>query len=412
MAVKKTMEDYIHDIKEKFGDTIDIIDTSGFKNNRSEWTFRCNECGHVFRYMICRILGKKGESPCPECAKVDRYKFIWKSIQARGYRYDYRGTDYHGNTTKLKVRCKDHGEFDVYPFLHYNKTKENGDCPYCRGVKVRVVTKKKEPKWTYDNLSVEMRKFFGDDLILAEDNDYSEGVWSKVRVYCTIHDKWKEIRVHDLLRGHGCDECGQEKSRTARMLTDEEYITKANEVHGNKYDYSEMNYQGVNSYITPICPVHGKFSVHAGNHIYYKCGCPECAPWRHYAESLFYEFVKLRYPDAVSNYRETERLGKLVLDVYIPSLNVAIEFQGEQHFKPVDWFGGQEAFEKGVERDLRKIELCKENGIQLLHFAECRIPDDFDKYNVFTDKSVLMDYIRENFADPNQNPVPEQQPEQ
>lgn len=59
-------------------------------------------------------------------------------------------------------------------------------------------------------------------------------------------------------------------------------------------------------------------------------------------------------------------LGRQHVDIWIPSLNVAIEYQGLQHFQPLDFFGGQETFEKTVERDLRKKALCADHGVRLV----------------------------------------------
>ena len=60
-------------------------------------------------------------------------------------------------------------------------------------------------------------------------------------------------------------------------------------------------------------------------------------------------------------------LGKQRLDVYLPELRLAIEYQGKQHTDSVEFFGGQDAYEKNLERDARKARLCKENGVSLIY---------------------------------------------
>lgn len=59
-------------------------------------------------------------------------------------------------------------------------------------------------------------------------------------------------------------------------LSQQEYITKCNTTHDNKYDYSLLNYKGGNNKIIVICPNHGQFTVLASNHMR-KSGCPQCA---------------------------------------------------------------------------------------------------------------------------------------
>lgn len=56
------------------------------------------------------------------------------------------------------------------------------------------------------------------------------------------------------------------------------------------------------------------------------------------------------------------------LDIAIPELNLGIEYQGEQHFKAVERFGGEDGLEKRIKQDKRKKDLCKENGLTLVYF--------------------------------------------
>ena len=69
-------------------------------------------------------------------------------------------------------------------------------------------------------------------------------------------------------------------------------------------------------------------------------------------------------------------LARQRLDIYFPSLNIAIEYQGKQHYEPVDFFGGREAFEKNLARDEQKRKLCEINNCVLIYVSE---KYDFDK---------------------------------
>jgi hypothetical protein len=59
--------------------------------------------------------------------------------------------------------------------------------------------------------------------------------------------------------------------------------------------------------------------------------------------------------------------GQMSYDVFIPHLSIAIEYQGEQHFKPVDFFGGQDSLIRTQERDILKKVLSEENNIKLIY---------------------------------------------
>lgn len=54
-------------------------------------------------------------------------------------------------------------------------------------------------------------------------------------------------------------------------------------------------------------------------------------------------------------------------DIFITKLNIAIEYQGKQHFEPIDFFGGVESFERTIERDELKKELSEDNGVNLIY---------------------------------------------
>lgn len=62
-------------------------------------------------------------------------------------------------------------------------------------------------------------------------------------------------------------------------------------------------------------------------------------------------------------------LGQQSLDIYLPDCKIGIEYQGEQHYKPVDAFGGNARFADNQERDFRKKQLCVNNGINLLEWS-------------------------------------------
>lgn len=59
--------------------------------------------------------------------------------------------------------------------------------------------------------------------------------------------------------------------------------------------------------------------------------------------------------------------GQMSYDIFISGLNIAIEYQGKQHFEPVDFFGGESGFERLKIRDEEKLKLSKAHGIKLIY---------------------------------------------
>ena len=60
-------------------------------------------------------------------------------------------------------------------------------------------------------------------------------------------------------------------------------------------------------------------------------------------------------------------MKRMKLDFFIPSKNIAIECQGIQHFKPIDYFGGEKAFKHQIKKDLLKKKLCEEHNIKIAY---------------------------------------------
>lgn len=84
-------------------------------------------------------------------------------------------------------------------------------------------------------------------------------------------------------------------------------------------------------------------------------------------ETEFYPLILKQYPDAIYQYR-TSWLGKQSLAIYIPSIRVGFEYQGIQHFEPVDFFGGTDGLESTQKRDKIKKQQCKANKVILIYW--------------------------------------------
>ena len=87
--------------------------------------------------------------------------------------------------------------------------------------------------------------------------------------------------------------------------------------------------------------------------------------WKH--ELTLFHAVRKKYPDTLYQYRP-DWLGRQSLDLYIPSLHTAIEYQGIQHYLPVGFFGGEDALLQRKQLDLVKRQLCGENGVRLIEW--------------------------------------------
>jgi len=86
-------------------------------------------------------------------------------------------------------------------------------------------------------------------------------------------------------------------------------------------------------------------------------------------ETTLFKLISMVFPDneIVHHYRGKELEG-LELDIWFPNLLLGIEYQGEQHYKIIDHWGGKDGFEKRTENDRKKKQLCKKLGYRLVEF--------------------------------------------
>ena len=147
----------------------------------------------------------------------------------------------------------------------------------------------------------------------------------------------------------------------------EVFVTKANIIHNNKYDYSKVEYVNAKTKVCIICPEHGEFWQTPEKHISRKQGCPMCSQSHLEEETMCFLIennIKYEYQ------KKFEWLGKQSLDFYLPDYNLGIECQGIQHFEPIDFANkgpewSKNNFEKIKKFDKLKKEKLKENNINL-----------------------------------------------
>ena len=278
-------------------------------------------------------------------------QFILEAKKIHGDKYDYSKVEYNGNKTKVCIICPEHGEFWQTPTNHCSKYNQNG-CPICVG---RNKTTKQ--------FILEARKIHGDKY------DYSKVEYvnanDKVCIICPEHGEfWQAPSQH--LSGRGCEFCAKKKLSSLFSKTTEQFILEARKIHGDKYDYSKVEYINAKTKVCIICPEHGEFWQIPDSHLR-GGGCINCNAFQKSTQKI----VELLNELKISYVREHtfKWLGKQRLDFYLPDYNIAIEYQGEQHFHPVKYFGGEKRFNDRLERDSRKKILCDKNGVKIIYVS-------------------------------------------
>ena len=204
---------------------------------------------------------------------------------------------------------------------------------------------------------------------------------------------WQTPNSH--LNGHGCPYCMHDKSR----LKYEDFVKKSKIIHNDYYIYKDnIQYKNNQTLIPIICPIHGEFIQTAKTHLSGR-GCAKCnQSWMEREMCNLFEKNNIKYEqEKIFEWLKRDNY-KLSLDFYLPDYNIAIECQGEQHFKPIDFYGGEEKFKRVLENDLLKIKLCNEHNIILLHKSNVKNCNSQTKngwkyYNIFIDNEKLIEVI-------------------
>ena len=97
------------------------------------------------------------------------------------------------------------------------------------------------------------------------------------------------------------------------------------------------------------------------------------------SETELFWLVQQTFPDA-QQHASPKWLKPQHLDIFIHSKKLAFEYQGRQHYEPIEFFGGQEAFESTIKRDKLKARKCKKNDVVLILW----------KYTEPIDQSTLL----------------------
>lgn len=183
--------------------------------------------------------------------------FIKKAITVHGGKYKYDRTKYADSRSKLVITCPEHGDFHQVPASHL----QGSGCLQCsyKGLTYTqnaYIDKAKTVhhcgKYSYDNVTYKNKRH-------------------KILITCKYHGNFEQ-RPDLHLMGHGCPQCGDNKSR----LSIKDFIRRSKSAHGDgKYSYKKSKYKGVNSELTLICKEHGDFLIIPRNHLRGQ-GCPQC----------------------------------------------------------------------------------------------------------------------------------------
>lgn len=257
MSKKLSKEEFIKRASEIHGGKYDYS-LVGYVNSTTKVKIICPEHGEFEQIPKDHLRG----SNCPTCVNrniVTNEEYIEKAKQVHGNRYDYSLVKYVNTKTKIKIKCSKHGVFEQTPNSHLR----GGGCPTCAGTS--KLTKKEFIQRACD---VHEKKY-----------DYSKVVYvnnrTNVKIICPEHGEFKQ-KPNSHLNGHGCSKCSNMKNGYNKRLILDNFIKRVREIHGDKYDYRKVVYINSKTKVKIICPKHGVFEQTPTHHLN-GCGCGECS---------------------------------------------------------------------------------------------------------------------------------------
>lgn len=244
MASKVTTEDFIaratvkHNGRYSYG----LVE---YKTSKDKVEITCSEHGSFFVTPGNHLAG----TGCVACKQVamsklfrkDTPTFVAQAKKVHGDKYDYSKTIYSQCLEAVTITCRTHGDFQQMPNHH---TAGSG-CTQC-GLQVNALARSTGKDGFIEKARITHGSIYGYDHVV-----YTNSA-GKVVLTCEKHGKFSMAAQAHLL-GQGCPKC------STRTISQDEFISKAREVHGDRYGYSEVVYSGVHQHVNVLCHEHGLF---------------------------------------------------------------------------------------------------------------------------------------------------------
>lgn len=339
-------------------------------NSRTDIIIICNKCQYNFPTRPSNHIQGNG---CPKCAirentlKKTRTleEFIQLSQQLHPNKFEYDKAIYVNEDTKIKLYC--HGCMDYIDQLPRSHLQGYG----CRLCAIRKRTT------TVEQFKERSIAFHGNTFDLSNVNFVTLRDYVELTCLVCMTTRTQMASQHLV---YGCKNCADK----CCLFTNEMFLERSRSMHGDRYDYSKCIYKGSMKVVENIlCKECDKFFPQKARDHWNGCGCPNCNSFK--SEKICRELFEYLFQNTFTKQRPKWLQG-LELDGYNENLQLAFEYQGQQHFEFISFIHKtQENFFRLQERDKRKKELCIKYGVNLIE-----IPYTYN----YTNKYQMMNYIR------------------
>ena len=339
---KKTDAEFKDEVYSLVGNEYEFIDP--YQGAFTKTRVKHNKCGKVYKVQPSNFL--IGER-CPQCAtkahiKTDtQFKKEVKNLVGDEYKFLDSYQDSHAKLRVKHAKCGNIYEVQPYAFLNGRR------CPYCSANANKTDVRFK--KEVFDLVGGEYT--FLDQYINSQ---------TKIQVKHNKCGHIYKVKPNNFLRGYRCPYCNGNAKKTDNQFKREVYALVGSdyifldEYVANKIKLRVKHKKCNNVYkVTPSDFLTG-----------YRC--PFCnSPKGEVAINKILKSlgIKYEYQKTFNDLRDTQPLS---YDFYIPSQAILIEYQGIQHYEPVDYFGGEAQFKLQQKHDKLKSDYAKKHGYNLI----------------------------------------------
>lgn len=257
-------------------------------------------------------------------------------------------SDYTKISDKMQFKCNICGHIWVSDAFHLLRS---GSCPKCAG---RVVS-------TAERISI--IESFGKVTVLEKIFNMTE----KIKVKCNFCGHIFYGYQYLLVKGSGCKKCSDHQNGISLRKSHEQFVQEMAIIHPELKVLSQ--YVNAITSVQCLCIICGNiWDSSTADSLLHGNGCPRCALSNGEKRVCIYMLNHKILYTAQKKFPDLFGIGggQLSYDFFIPHYNLLIECQGEQHFEPVEYFGGIDKFKKQQEHDQRKREYAQNHNINLL----------------------------------------------
>lgn len=312
-----------------------------------------------------------GRERCGAAKRKDLSEYDSKSL-AESKGFEYVGMSRHDLKIWVQFICPKHRQYGVQEMPYNNMKRVAVGCQHCIG--------------RNDDEQEVLQEIYraNPHLVLLEPY---RGRTKRVKMLCTLHNVISNKTPYEAISGKGCVQCGVEKLSQQAKLPELTYKKRLSDL----YPHVKLvdGYNGITQTATFHCDICGSNFIDYADYVTRR-GCPTCDSTS--AEKEIGQILTNHniYYRPHFSYVDCRDQRALPFDFYLPEYNILIEYDGEQHYRPVN-FGGitdERAFENfkiTQHHDFIKTTYCESNNIPLL-----RIPY-WERENVET---IILDYIK------------------